>query len=94
MYHWNENRALTNRERARLKTFPDSFEFIGNRDSQRKQKQTQTNKKEQNTNMYLVILLIGTMVNCKSNVLGAVPGFESFRFVVEEGNVFLPPVHQ
>ena len=37
MYHWHENRALTNRERARLQTFPDSFEFIGNRDSQRKQ---------------------------------------------------------
>ena len=23
MYHWEENRALTNRERARLQTFPD-----------------------------------------------------------------------
>lgn len=37
MYHWSENRALTNRERARLQTFPDSFEFIGNKNSQRKQ---------------------------------------------------------
>ncbi|OFX27907.1 MAG: DNA (cytosine-5-)-methyltransferase [Bacteroidetes bacterium GWA2_32_17] len=25
VYHWKENRALTNRERARLQTFPDDF---------------------------------------------------------------------
>jgi len=25
IYHWSENRALTNRERARLQTFPDDF---------------------------------------------------------------------
>lgn len=37
MYHWRENRALTNRERARLQTFPDDFEFIGGRQSVRKQ---------------------------------------------------------
>lgn len=37
MYHWSENRALTNRERARLQTFPDSFSFAGRRDSIRKQ---------------------------------------------------------
>ncbi|MFD1607464.1 DNA cytosine methyltransferase [Oceanobacillus luteolus] len=37
MYHWKENRALTNRERARLQTFPDDFEFIGSRESVRKQ---------------------------------------------------------
>lgn len=37
MYHWEENRALTNRERARLQTFPDYFEFIGNKESVRKQ---------------------------------------------------------
>lgn len=37
MYHWSENRALTNRERARLQTFPDSFSFVGRRDSVRKQ---------------------------------------------------------
>ncbi len=28
-YHYSEPRALTNRERARLQTFPDDFEFIG-----------------------------------------------------------------
>jgi hypothetical protein len=27
VYHWKEPRALTNRERARLQTFPDDFEF-------------------------------------------------------------------
>lgn len=37
MYHWSQNRALTNRERARLQTFPDSFNFVGTRDSVRKQ---------------------------------------------------------
>jgi DNA (cytosine-5)-methyltransferase 1 len=37
MYHWSEDRALTNRERARLQTFPDSFVFCGKRESVRKQ---------------------------------------------------------
>ncbi len=37
MYHWSEDRALTNRERARLQTFPDSFEFLGSKESVRKQ---------------------------------------------------------
>ena len=37
MYHWKENRSLTNRERARLQTFPDDFLFIGRKESVRKQ---------------------------------------------------------
>lgn len=37
MYHWEENRALTNRERARLQTFPDDFVFHGGRGSVRRQ---------------------------------------------------------
>ena len=37
VYHWKENRALTNRERARLQTFPDNFEFFGSKESVRKQ---------------------------------------------------------
>jgi DNA (cytosine-5)-methyltransferase 1 len=37
VYHWKENRALTNRERARLQTFPDNFIFKGGKESQRKQ---------------------------------------------------------
>jgi DNA (cytosine-5)-methyltransferase 1 len=37
MYHWNEPRALTNRERARLQTFPDDFVFCGNKEQVRKQ---------------------------------------------------------
>lgn len=37
VYHWCENRALTNRERARLQTFPDNFIFCGNKESVRKQ---------------------------------------------------------
>ena len=37
VYHWKENRALTNRERARLQTFPDDFVFEGNKESVRKQ---------------------------------------------------------
>lgn len=36
-YHYNELRALTNRERARIQSFPDSFEFIGTKESVRKQ---------------------------------------------------------
>lgn len=37
IYHWAEPRALTNRERARLQTFPDNYEFIGSKESIRKQ---------------------------------------------------------
>lgn len=37
MYHYDENRALTNRERARLQTFPDNFEFKGGKESARRQ---------------------------------------------------------
>lgn len=37
IYHWEEPRALTNRERARLQTFPDTFEFMGSKESVRKQ---------------------------------------------------------
>lgn len=36
-YHWKENRALTNRERARIQTFPDTFVFEGSKESVRKQ---------------------------------------------------------
>ncbi|MFC2004857.1 DNA cytosine methyltransferase [Chloroflexota bacterium] len=36
-YHWHENRALTNRERARLQTFPDNFIFEGSKESVRRQ---------------------------------------------------------
>lgn len=37
VYHWCENRALTNRERARLQTFPDNYEFMGGKESVRRQ---------------------------------------------------------
>jgi DNA (cytosine-5)-methyltransferase 1 len=37
IYHWRENRALTNRERARLQTFPDTYVFYGAKDSVRRQ---------------------------------------------------------
>lgn len=37
IYHYAEPRALTNRERARLQTFPDNYEFLGNKESVRKQ---------------------------------------------------------
>jgi DNA (cytosine-5)-methyltransferase 1 len=37
VYHWKESRALTNRERARIQTFPDDFIFEGNKESVRKQ---------------------------------------------------------
>jgi DNA (cytosine-5)-methyltransferase 1 len=36
-YHYKENRALTNRERARIQTFPDDFSFVGSIESVRKQ---------------------------------------------------------
>ena len=35
--HWQELRALTNREAARLQTFPDDFRFWGSKQSVRKQ---------------------------------------------------------
>ena len=37
LYHWEENRALSNRERARLQTFPDDYIFHGKKESVRKQ---------------------------------------------------------
>lgn len=36
-YHYKEPRALTNRERARIQTFPDNFVFHGSAESVRKQ---------------------------------------------------------
>lgn len=36
-YHWEEPRALTNRERARIQSFPDSYEFVGSKELVRKQ---------------------------------------------------------
>lgn len=37
IYHFAEPRALTNRERARLQTFPDTFVFSGSKECVRKQ---------------------------------------------------------
>lgn len=37
IYHYAEPRALTNRERARLQTFPDDYYFQGSKESVRKQ---------------------------------------------------------
>lgn len=37
IYHWSEPRALTNRERARLQTFPDDYIFEGSKEDVRKQ---------------------------------------------------------
>jgi DNA (cytosine-5)-methyltransferase 1 len=36
-YHWKEPRALTNRERARIQTFPDKYVFQGSKEDVRKQ---------------------------------------------------------
>ncbi len=37
VYHWDQPRALTNRERARIQTFPDDFVFEGPKESVRRQ---------------------------------------------------------
>jgi DNA (cytosine-5)-methyltransferase 1 len=37
LYHWEEDRALTSRERARLQTFPDDYVFYGTKEAVRKQ---------------------------------------------------------
>jgi len=36
-YHWDEPRALTNRERARIQSFSDTFIFLGSKESVRRQ---------------------------------------------------------
>lgn len=36
-YHYEEPRPLTNRERAKIQTFPNNYTFAGNRSSVRKQ---------------------------------------------------------
>ena len=36
-YHYKEDRALTNRERARIQTFPDNYFFVGKKESVRRQ---------------------------------------------------------
>ena len=37
VYHWSEHRSLTNREKARIQTFPDDFVFKGTTEKVRKQ---------------------------------------------------------
>jgi DNA (cytosine-5)-methyltransferase 1 len=37
VYHWRENRSLTNRERARLQSIPDHYEFLGSKEDVRRQ---------------------------------------------------------
>ena len=37
VYHYKENRALTNRERATLQTFPFTYNFVGGKESVRRQ---------------------------------------------------------
>ena len=37
VYHYKENRALTNRERARIQTFDDKYKFVGKKEEVRKQ---------------------------------------------------------
>lgn len=37
IYHWSEFRALTDRERARLQTFPDSYKFCVSKEDVRRQ---------------------------------------------------------
>ena len=52
VYHWSEHRALTNRERARLQTFPDNFVFEGSKESAIKQIGIGNKYQEENTNFY------------------------------------------
>jgi DNA (cytosine-5)-methyltransferase 1 len=37
VYHWSQPRALTNRERASIQSFPRKYDFVGSKESVRKQ---------------------------------------------------------
>lgn len=60
-YHWS-NRELTNRERARIQTFPDNYVFVGNYSSVRKQ-----------IGMAVPCLLSKTVVTAILNTFAGIP---------------------
>lgn len=86
VYHWNENRALTNRERARLQTFPDDFIFCGTKESVRKQIGMAVPPKgaEVIFNALLASLAGIHYPSVSPNIITKEDLFEGSRFIVKE----------
>lgn len=88
VYHWTENRALTNRERARLQTFPDDFVFCGSKESVRKQIGMAVPPKgaEVVFNALLASLLEIEYPFISPNIVAIESLFEKTHYVVNEKN--------
>ena len=76
VYHWEEDRALTNEERAALQTFPKDFEFKGSKEEVRKQ-------------IGMAVPTLGAKVVFKA-ILDTFAGNE-YPFIEDDTDIFIEP---